>query len=175
MADLLGHRLLINGSASKSFAMTGWRIGWALGPEPVIRAATTFQSQMTSNACSISQQAAVTALRTDPAAFAWMAKTFRQRMRRMLRGLLGIPGVRCGIPDGGFYLFPDFSRRMLPGEDSAGLAAALLDAEQVATVPGSAFAHDGHLRFSFTAPEERIEQGIARVRRFFAARGQSRA
>ena len=170
MADILGHRLLINGSASKSFAMTGWRIGWALGPEPVIRAATAFQSQMTSNACSISQQAAAAALDTDPGEFAWMAQTFGKRMKAMRAGLLEIPGVRCAAPDGGFYLFPDFSRRMLPDEDSTALAAALLDAEQVATVPGSAFAHDRHLRFSFTTSGERIRQGLARVRRFFASR-----
>ncbi len=170
MADILGHRLLINGSASKSFAMTGWRIGWAIGPDPIIRAATAFQSQMTSNACSISQAAAITALETDPSDFAWMSEVFRRRMQRMRAGLLTIPGVHCGVPDGGFYLFPDFRDRLLPGEDSNALAAALLEERHVAVVPGAAFRGEGHLRLSFTTPDERIDEGIVRIRAFFAAR-----
>ncbi len=168
-ADILGHRLLIAGSASKSYAMTGWRLGWALGPEPVIRAAASLQSQMTSNACSISQKAALAALRADPADFAWMTETFERRMRIMRGGLLAIPGVRCATPDGGFYLFPDFGDRMLPGETSQDLATALLH-ELVATVPGGAFGCDTHLRISFATGEEEIAKGMDRIRGFFERR-----
>ncbi len=171
-ADILGHRLLIAGSASKSYAMTGWRLGWALGPAPVIAAAASLQSQMTSNACSISQKAALAALRADPADFAWMTSTFERRMRIMREELRAIPGVRCWTPDGGFYLFPDFGERMLPGETSQELAAALLR-ERVATVPGGAFGCDAHLRMSFATSEEDIAKGMERVRTFFERRAAS--
>ncbi len=169
VADILGHRFLIAGSASKSYAMTGWRLGWALGPEPVIKAAASLQSQMTSNACSISQRAALAAVQADPASFAWMTETFHKRMGLMRDGLLAIPGVRCAVPDGGFYLFPDFGERMTPGETSPDLATALLH-ELVATVPGAAFGRDTHLRMSFATSEAEIATGVERVQRFFARR-----
>ncbi len=168
MQEILGPRFVIAGSSSKTWAMTGWRVGWALGPEELIRGAAALQSQMTSNACSISQKAALAALEADPAEFQWMVRAFAARGRRMREGLLDIPGVRCGAPDGGFYLFPDFRDRLGPGEGSRSLAEALLDRERVATVPGVAFGHDTHLRLSFATSEARIEEGLARLRRFFA-------
>lgn len=169
VADILGPRFLIAGSASKSYAMTGWRLGWALGPEPVIRAAASLQSQMTSNACSISQKAALAALEANPADFAWMTEAFERRMEIMRGVLLEIPGVRCALPDGGFYLFPDFGERMLPGETSEELAKALLG-ERVATVPGGAFGCDTHLRMSFATSESAIGKGMGRIREFFDRR-----
>ena len=115
MQDILGHRFLVAGGASKTYAMTGWRLGWAIGPEPVIKGAASLQSQMTSNASSISQKAALAAVTADPAGFAWMTEEFARRMVRMRDGLLAIEGVRCGAPDGGFYLFPNFEAVLQAG------------------------------------------------------------
>ena len=170
MAEILGPRFLIAGGASKSYAMTGWRLGWAIGPEAVIKGAAGLQSQMTSNASSISQKAALAAVEADPADFAWMSREFARRMARMREGLQRIEGVRCGAPDGGFYLFPNFAERLAPGEGSGALAAGLLDAERVATVPGVAFGHDTHLRLSYATSDEQIDEGVSRIQRFFAAR-----
>ncbi len=170
LADILGHRLLIAGGASKSYAMTGWRLGWAIGPEPVIEAAASLQSQMTSSACAISQKAALAAVRADPADFAWMSREFARRMTRMREGLLRIEGVRCGAPDGGFYLFPNFAGCLASGEGSIALASALLDRERVAAVPGAAFGHDTHLRLSYATSDDEIAEGVSRLQRFFAQR-----
>ena len=169
-ADILGHRFLIAGGASKTWAMTGWRLGWAIGPAALIRGAASLQSQMTSNASSISQRAALAALEADPGDFAWMTREYARRAVRMREGLLRIEGLRCAVPDGGFYLFPNFAARLAPGEGSTALASALLDAERVATVPGAAFGHDTHLRLSYATSDDRIDEGVARMRRFFAAR-----
>lgn len=171
MADLLGHRFLIAGGASKTYAMTGWRLGWAIGDAAVIKGAASLQSQMTSNASSISQRAALAALREDPAEFAWMTREFSRRSERMRSLLLQIEGVRCGAPDGGFYLFPDFAGCLGEGEGSQELATALLTSERVATVPGAAFGCDTHLRFSYATSDEQIDKGLARVQSFFARRG----
>ena len=173
MAEILGRRFLVAGGASKTYAMTGWRLGWAIGPEPVIKGAASLQSQMTSNASSISQKAALAAVRADPADFAWMTREFARRMVRMRDGLLRIEGVRCGAPDGGFYLFPDFAARLRPGEGSGALASALLDAERVATVPGAAFGHDTHLRLSYATSDAQIDEGLSRIRHFFGTRSRS--
>ncbi len=169
MQEILGPRFLIAGSVSKTWAMTGWRVGWAIGPEELIRGAAALQSQMTSNASSVSQKAALAALEADPADFAWMVREFARRSVRMREGLLKIPGVRCATPDGGFYLFPNFADRLRPGQGSGALASALLEQERVATVPGVAFGHDTHLRMSFATSDDQIDEGLARLQRFFAA------
>ena len=170
MQEILGHRFIVAGGASKSYCMTGWRLGWAIGPEPVIQGAASLQSQMTSNASSISQKAALAAVTADPEEFAWMTREFARRMVRMRDGLLRIEGLRCGAADGGFYLFPNFEAVLRPGEGSAALAAALLDEQRVATVPGIAFGHDAHLRLSYATSDEVIDDGVGRIQRFFAAR-----
>lgn len=170
MQDILGHRFVVAGGASKTYAMTGWRLGWAIGPEKVIKGAASLQSQMTSNASSISQKAALAAVTADPAGFAWMTEEFARRMVRMRDGLLAIEGVRCGAPDGGFYLFPSFEAVLKPGEGSGELAAALLEQERVATVPGMAFGHDAHLRLSYATSDAVIDEGVGRIQRFFASR-----
>lgn len=170
MQDILGHRFVIAGGASKTYCMTGWRLGWAIGPEPVIKGAASLQSQMTSNASSISQKAALAAVTADPAGFQWMTEEFARRMVRMRDGLLQIEGLRCGASDGGFYLFPNFEAVLRPGEGSGALAAALLDEQRVATVPGVAFGHDTHLRLSFATSDAMIDEGVGRIQRFFAAR-----
>lgn len=170
MQDILGHRFVIAGGASKTYCMTGWRLGWAIGPEPVIKGAASLQSQMTSNASSISQKAALAAVTADPGDFAWMTREFARRMVRMRDGLLQIEGLRCGASDGGFYLFPNFEAVLRPGEGSGALASALLDEQRVATVPGIAFGHDTHLRLSYATSDAMIDEGVGRIRRFFAGR-----
>ena len=168
--QLLGDRFLIAGTASKAYAMTGWRIGWAMGPEAIIKACGSLQSQMTSNASSISQRAALTALSSDQSALADMITEYKWRAMRLRDGLLEIPDVRCGMPGGGFYLFPNVSHYLRSGETTTELATELLSDVRVAVVPGTAFGCDGHLRVSFACSREVIEEGIRRVQRFFTAR-----
>lgn len=168
--ELLGDRFLIAGTASKAYAMTGWRIGWSMGPAPIIKACGSLQSQMTSNASSISQRAALTALRSDQTALQEMIEEYRWRANRLRDGLLEIPELRCGMPGGGFYLFPNVSHYVRSGETTTELASALLDEVRVAVVPGTAFGCDGHLRVSFACSREMIEEGLRRMQRFFAAR-----
>ena len=174
LQQLLGDRFLIAGTASKAYAMTGWRIGWAMGPEAIIQACGALPSQMTSNASSISQKAALTALKSDQSARADMIEEYKWRANRLREALLEIPGVRCGMPGGGFYLFPNVSHYLRPGknmtETTTELAAELLSEVRVAVVPGLAFGCEGHLRVSFACSREVIEEGIRRLQRFFLAR-----
>jgi aspartate aminotransferase len=169
----LGERFMIAGTASKAYAMTGWRIGWTMASETIIKACGSLQSQMTSNACSISQKAALTALKSDQAPLAEMVAEYLWRAKRLREGLLEIPHLRCGMPGGGFYLFPNVSHYLRPNETTTELSAELLDEVRVAVVPGTAFGCDGHLRISFACSRQLIEEGIRRVKRFFAARADS--
>jgi aspartate aminotransferase len=170
LQKLLGDRFIIAGTASKAYAMTGWRIGWAMGSPSLIQACASLQSHMTSNASSIAQKAALEALRSDQGPLREMIAEYRFRAERLRTGLLEIPGLRCAMPGGGFYLFPNVSSHLRPGESATDLAAALLKEERVAVVPGPAFGCDGHLRVSFATSRERIEEGIGRVKRFFGSR-----
>ncbi len=167
---VLGDRFIIAGTASKAYAMTGWRIGWAMGSPALIQACASLQSHMTSNASSISQKAALGALTSDQSPLKAMIAEYRWRADRLRAGLLENPGLRCAQPGGGFYLFPNVSKYLRSGETTTELAAALLKEERVAVVPGPAFGCDGHLRVSFATSRERIEEGIGRVKRFFQSR-----
>ena len=169
----LGERFLIAGTASKAYAMTGWRIGWAMAPERIIKACGSLQSHMTSNASSISQKAALAAVASDQSGLADMIAEYRWRAERLLAGLLEIPGVRSAMPGGGFYLFPNVSRYLADGASTTELAKELLDEARVAVVPGTAFGCEGHIRTSFACSRERIEEGIERLQRFFAAGARS--
>jgi len=164
--DLIGRTIIVNG-VSKSYAMTGWRIGYAAGPVPFIQAMSAIQSQSTSNPASISQKAAIAALRSGGAFVSEMVAVFDQRRRVMADELNQIADVSCGVPTGGFYLFPRISAlfgRVTPAGQpigtSAELAAYLLEAAHVAVVPGSAFGAEGFLRFSYALPLEQIRTGI---------------
>ena len=169
----LGDRFLIAGTASKAYAMTGWRIGWAMGPEVIIKACGSLQSHMTSNASSISQKAALAALISDQGPLAEMITEYAWRAKRLRDGLLEIPDVRVAMPGGGFYLFPNISAYLRDGETTTDFAGELLSEERVAVVPGLAFGHDGHLRTSFACSRERIAEGIVRMQRFFSSRSAS--
>lgn len=155
---------------SKVYAMTGWRIGYAVGPEALIKAAAKIQSQSTSGACGIAQAAAVGALEKAGSDAVNMLVKFARR-REVARTALGsIPGVTVPGGQGAFYLFPDFSAYLgstLEGRqitDSLVLSEVLLERALVAAVPGQAFGMDGYLRFSYALGEEDIMNGIARVR-----------
>jgi aspartate aminotransferase len=167
---LLADRFIIAGTASKAYAMTGWRIGWAMGPKELIEACASLQSHMTSNASSIAQKACLEAVRSDQGPLAEMIAEYKWRAARLRAGLLENARIRCAAPGGGFYLFPNVSGYLRRGETTTDLAAELLKEERVAVVPGPAFGCEGHLRVSFATSRERIEEGISRVRRFFEKR-----
>jgi aspartate aminotransferase len=167
---LLGERFIIAGTASKAYAMTGWRIGWAMGSKELIEACSSLQSHMTSNASSIAQKACLEAVRSDQGPLAAMITEYAWRASRLRAGLLENSRIRCAAPGGGFYLFPNISGYLRRGETTIDLAKALLDEERIAVVPGPAFGCEGHLRVSFATSRERIEEGITRLKRFFEKR-----
>jgi aspartate aminotransferase len=171
IAPDLRDRMVIVDGVAKTFAMTGWRIGWALAPAPLIKALDTVQGQSTTNAAAVSQYAALAALGTPIADFARIRTTFQARRDAMVAGLESIPGVRCRKPEGAFYAFADvrglygleWNTRTLETDED--VALWLLDKAHVAAVPGAGFGAPGYLRFSYAASEERIAAGIAAIRR----------
>ena len=158
----------VNG-LSKSYAMTGWRIGYAAGPKEIIEACVNLQSQSTSNITSFAQKAAVVALKGDQGAGRTMAEEFAKRRKYLLDRIDRIPGVRCFHPQGAFYLFPNVSAyigKSFNGNrinNSEELAQYLLDEARVALVPGEAFGAQGYLRISYAASMEKIKEGIDRI------------
>lgn len=170
LQEALGTRLVIAGTASKAYAMTGWRLGWALAAKPIITACASLQSQMTSNASSIAQKAGLAAMSSDQSEVAAMVSEYRKRAERLFAGLTEHEAIRCVFPSGGFYLFPNISKLLRSGETATDFAGELLSEERVAVVPGPAFGHDGYLRVSFACSRERIEEGITRIGRFVRKR-----
>jgi aspartate aminotransferase len=162
------HSVVVNG-VSKTYAMTGWRIGYAAGPEEIVSAVTKIQSQNTSNPPSISQKAALEALNGDQSAVDKMVEAFAQRRDYIVGALNGTPGISCFNPEGAFYAFPDVSAlygRAYRGSvitDSASFAEYLLDAANVAVVPGVAFGSDAHVRLSYATSMENIQKGVERI------------
>ena len=169
----LEHRTVVVAGVSKTYSMTGWRIGWTICPEPLAKAIGNLQSQETSNPCSVSQHAAVAALTGPQECVATMNAAFQVRRDLVAARLRGIPGVR--IPDigGAFYAFFDISPILARGTDgittSAAWCEALLEKEHVALVAGSAFGTEGHVRMSFASSEEKLERGLDRIARFVGA------
>ncbi len=167
--ELKARTFILNG-VSKAYAMTGWRIGYLLGPQEGIAAATNLQSQSTSNPTSIAQKAAVEALRGPQDTVAAMVKEFAWRRDDILRRTLEIPGVTCPKPGGAFYLFPNFSAyygklQPAPGQsNSQALADYLLTEARLAAVPGNEFGEDNCLRFSYATSRERIATGLSRIK-----------
>ena len=160
--------IVVNG-VSKTYAMTGWRIGYAAGPEEIIKAVTKLQSQNTSNPTSISQWAAVEALNGSQESVPVMVEEFRRRRDVIVEKLNAIPGVTCALPDGAFYVFPDVSSlfgRSYEGQtlsNSSDVAAYLLDRANVAVVPGIDFGDDNHIRLSYATSLKNIEEGLKRI------------
>ena len=163
-------RLIIIGSCSKTFAMTGWRVGYTLAPEPLVQAIIKMQSQSTSNPTSIAQYAALEAMRGAMDSVPVMLAEYAKRRKRIVEGLREIPGVECAWPGGAFYAFPNISAH-LQGRDAIAkscteLSKELLDKAHVALVPGQAFGAPGFLRLSYATSIERIEEGLRRLSKF---------
>jgi len=160
--------VVLNGVA-KTYAMTGWRVGWMIGPADVIKAATNFESHVTSNVCNVAQAAALAAVSGDLSAVAQMREAFDRRRRTMTRMLNEIPGVVCPEPEGAFYCYP--SVKGVLGKEIAGhrpgssaeLAALILDEAEVAVVPGEAFGTPGYFRLSCALGDADLEEGVMRI------------
>jgi aspartate aminotransferase len=159
-------RTLIASGFSKTFSMTGWRLGTLVAPPPLAKAVAELQSQMTSNATTFAQFGAVAALREKEktkAALDQMLTAFDRRRRLLHGGLTAIPGVTCVLAQGAFYLFPNVSAF---GMTSLEFCDRLLESEKVAAVPGSAFGAEGYLRLSYATSDEIIVKGVARLANF---------
>jgi len=166
--EMKDRTVIVNG-VSKAYAMTGWRIGYAAGSEPIVAAVTKLQSQNTSNPASIAQKAAVEALNGSQEAVGMMVKAFRERRDVIVAALNKIPGLTCPNPQGAFYVFPNvaqiygrsFQEKVI--DDSTSLAAYLLDEANVAVVPGIDFGADNYIRLSYATSQELIEKGVVRI------------
>jgi len=169
--ELANTCVIVNGVA-KTYAMTGWRVGWMIGPNDIIKAATNLQSHATSNVANVSQVAAIAAVSGDLSAVDQMKVAFDRRRRLMVSMLNDIDGVSCPEPFGAFYAYP--SVKELLGKDIAGksastsqeLSALLLDEVEVAVVPGEAFGTPGFLRLSYALSDEDLIEGVSRMAKY---------
>jgi aspartate aminotransferase len=177
VASIAGSKpyIIVVGSLSKTFAMTGWRLGYTLAPQPLIDAMIKLQSQSTSNPTSISQHAGLEAMRGSMDSVPIMLAEYARRRARVVEGLQAIPGVTCSEPGGAFYAFPNVSAHLANGSgdailprDSTELARQILEKAHVALVPGDAFGAPGYLRISYATSIERIDEGLRRLTRFFS-------
>ena len=165
--------LLVNGVA-KSYSMTGWRLGWMVGPADAIKGAANLQSHLSGNVSNISQRAAIAALTGPQDVVEEMRLAFDRRRKAIVAGLSAIPGVICPTPEGAFYVYPDVTA--LLGREWGGvtpttsleLADLILDQAEVAVVPGEAFGPSGYLRLSYALGDEALAEGVARLQGLFA-------
>ena len=166
--DAMRDRLVLCGSTSKAYAMTGWRCGWAAGPKPVIGAANALQSHSTSNVNSVTQKAAIAALTGPQACVTEMLREYQARRDQLLQWLAEEPRLRCAIPQGAFYLFPDVGDFLSPDRMRTSLefADGLLRDEHVVTTAGEAFDAPGFLRISYATSLDRLREGVTRLIRF---------
>ena len=162
--------IIVNGVA-KTYAMTGWRVGWMIGPKDVIKAATNLQSHLTSNVANVSQRAAIAALNGNLDAVHKMGEAFDRRRKLIVSLINEIPGFDCPTPTGAFYVYPSVKgvlgttiRGKTP-KTSAELATLILEEAEVAAVPGEAFGPSGYLRFSYATSDEDIIEGIGRIKK----------
>ena len=172
--EALGDRFVVVNGVAKTYAMTGWRVGWMIGPKDVISAATNLQSQLTSNVANVSQRAALAAVSGDLAAVDMMRQAFDRRRLTMHAMLNEIDGVTCLKPQGAFYCFPNVtgllgrSIRGTVATTSAELAELAIDEVKVAVVPGEAFGAPGYLRLSYALGDDDLIEGVGRLQRLFA-------
>jgi aspartate/methionine/tyrosine aminotransferase len=166
--ELADRTVVVNGVA-KTYAMTGWRVGWMIGPQDVIKAAANLQSHATSNVANVSQAAALAAVSGDLSAVAEMRAAFDRRRQTIVKMLNDIPGVVCPEPEGAFYVYP--SVKGLLGKEIRGrrprtsveLASLILEEAEVALVPGEAFGTPGYFRLSYALGDEDLVEGVSRV------------
>lgn len=173
MGDIMRDRLVLCGSTSKAYAMTGWRCGWLVAPRAVVSAANALQSHSTSNVNSITQRAAVAALTGPQECVTEMLNEYKRRRDQVLEWLAEEPRLRCGVPQGAFYVFPDISDFLSPDRirTSLDFADGLLREEHTVTTAGEAFDTPGYLRLSYATSLERLREGITRMIRFARKNG----
>ncbi len=173
----LADRCVVLNGVAKTYAMTGWRVGWMIGPKDVVKAATNLQSHATSNVANVSQCAAVEALTADLSAVSRMRAAFDRRRITMVSMLNEIDGVMCPTPQGAFYAYPSVKGvlgRPVAGRTpttSAELAEVILDEVEVAVVPGEAFGTPGYLRLSYALSDEDLAEGVSRLQRLLGTSG----
>jgi aspartate aminotransferase len=155
--------VVVVGSFSKTYAMTGWRVGYALGPASVMRGLAAIQSHATSNPTSFAMTGALAALRSAEPDVRAMIEEFRARRDLVVDLLNALPGVTCSAPAGAFYVFPHVAGSFAPGEGSTEFAERLLEQARVAVVPGAAFGNDEHVRLSFACSREDLREGLRRM------------
>ncbi len=170
----LADRCVVLNGVAKTYAMTGWRVGWMIGPKDVIKAATNLQSHSTSNVANVSQRAAIAALRGGLDAVHTMREAFDRRRRTIVAMLNEIDGVECPVPHGAFYAYPSVEGvlgRTIRGRTprtSAELAELILDEVEVAVVPGEAFGPSGYLRLSYALGDADLAEGVGRIQELLA-------
>ncbi|WP_017558072.1 pyridoxal phosphate-dependent aminotransferase [Nocardiopsis baichengensis] len=168
--ELADRTVVVNGVA-KTYAMTGWRVGWVIGPKDVVKAASNLQSHATSNVANVSQAAALAAVTGDLSAVERMREAFDRRRRTIVRMLGDIPGVVCPEPQGAFYAYPSVKGllgkeiRGVRPQDSAELAKLILEQAEVAVVPGEAFGTPGYLRLSYALGDADLAEGVGRIQK----------
>ncbi len=160
-------RTIISSGFAKAYSMTGWRIGYLAGPQPLIQATITIQGHSTSNVCTFAQYGALAALESSQDCVEQMRQAFAARRQVMLDRLNAIPGLSCAKPDGAFYMFVNISKT---GLTSLEFCDALLESQQVATIPGIAFGADDHIRLSYATDMASIEKGMDRLDKFMRSR-----
>jgi aspartate aminotransferase len=159
--------VVIAGSLSKTYAMTGWRIGYVLGPPDVVGAVQKLQSHSTSNPVSVSQKAALEAVTGPQDSVGQMLAEYAKRRRFVIDRLRAIPGVRCAEPGGAFYAYPNISTSFARGiRDTMDFSVKLLEKAHVAVVPGEAFGTKEHIRISYATSMELLEKGLTRIAEF---------
>lgn len=171
--SLQDHCVIVNGVA-KTYAMTGWRVGWLIGPTDLVKAATNLQSHATSNVANVAQRAAIAALTGDLTAVEEMKVAFDRRRQTIVAMLNEIDGVYCPTPEGAFYAYPtvrgllgkEYDGRVI--DTSADLAGYILDKAEVAVVPGEAFGTPGYLRLSYALSDDDLIEGVARMQKLFS-------
>ena len=172
--ELADRCVVVNGVA-KTYAMTGWRVGWVVGPADVVKAATNLQSHATSNVANVSQAAAIAALTGDLSAVATMREAFDRRRQTIVSMLREIPGIACPEPQGAFYVYPSVKGllgRPIAGrtaQSSAELAELILEEAEVAVVPGEAFGTPGYLRLSYALGDDDLVEGVGRLQRLLGS------
>ena len=159
--------VVVIGSFSKTYAMTGWRLGYLIGPQPLVKAATDIQGHATSNATSFAMVGALAALEGAERDVEAMIAEYQLRRDQLIPALDALPGVSCTCPRGAFYAFPDVSAHFRPGQaDSTAFAERLLEEAHVAVVAGAAFGGDRHIRISFACSRREIQRGVERIEAF---------
>ena len=165
--------MVILGSLSKTYAMTGWRAGFALGPKQIIGAMSKLQSQSTSNTASFVQRASIAAVHGSQECVGEMRADYIKLRDRVLEGFKTIPGLTCTVPEGAFYVYPNISKFLGKGgvTTATDLAAKLLSEAHVVVVPGEAFGTNEHIRLSYAVSGDVIDEGVKRMREYFAKLG----